>query len=81
MGITLPWTILDTSPWKVWPWVAVCGLMWASRVMEQLENLPEGAQHVFQRSDEEMTQFLSMDIGNKLKTTLQDSTEGDRAQP
>lgn len=29
----------------------------------------------------DQTQFLSMDIGNKLEAMLQDSTEGDRAWP
>jgi len=34
LGTTIPWTILDTSPWKVWPWLAACGLTWASSVIK-----------------------------------------------
>lgn len=49
--------------------------------MKQLENLPEGTQHVFQREDEEINWFVSMDVGSKLAAALQDSTEGDRARP
>lgn len=43
-----------------------------------MENLSEGAQHVFLRQDEEMTQFLSMNVGKRLVAALQESTEGDR---